>query len=104
MVKGLPDRELFFNTVGKIVDTAKQAAWNAQRGLTAFGEMVAVLWEKGNYSGALQLEALWNELLNERAFHLHCAYPKWLFPERGGELAAAICESHSHVIGQPAAA
>ncbi len=100
MVNGLPDRERFLRSVGELVLSAKQAARNASRGLTAFGEMVAVLWEQGNQAGALQLEALWNDLLNDRIFHLHCAYPRALFA--GAENAAAIqaiCDGHSHVVG-----
>jgi hypothetical protein len=102
MVNGMPSRERFLNSVGDLIASAKQAARNSTRGLTVFGEMVAVLWEQGNKTGALQLEALWNDLLNDRAFHLHCAYPRSLFAnadEAGG--MESICESHSHVVGYP---
>jgi len=63
-----------------------------------FGEMVAVLWDEGNRVGALALEHLWNDLLNNQAFHLHCAYPRTLF---AGDEAGLfnICESHSQVVG-----
>jgi hypothetical protein len=102
MVNGMPSRERFLNSVGDLIASAKQAARNSTRGLTVFGEMVAVLWEQGNKTAALQLEALWNDLLNDRAFHLHCAYPRSLFAnadEAGG--MESICESHSHVVGYP---
>ncbi len=100
MVNGLPDRERFLSSVGALVLSAKQVARNASRGLTVFGEMVAVLWEQGNKAAALQLEALWNDLLNDRVFHLHCAYPRSLFAGVN-DLAGiqAICEGHSHVVG-----
>lgn len=104
MVDGTPDQELFVQSVGKVVMRAKSLAWNAHRGLTAFGEMVALLWQRGNHVGALQLESLWNELLNEHAFHLHCAYPKSLFTGAySRSLMAAVCDAHSHVLGQEAA-
>jgi hypothetical protein len=45
MVDGSPDAELFRRSMGELVKTAKLAAWNAYRGLTAFGEMVALLAE-----------------------------------------------------------
>lgn len=103
MVNGTPDRERFFDWVGDMILTAKQAPCNGTRGLTVFGEMVAVLWQEGNKDGALQLEALWNDLLNDRAFHLHCAYPKVLFQNNAGSLAMqSICERHSHVVGHAA--
>jgi DcmR-like sensory protein len=103
MVDGFPDREKFFSVVGALVDESRQSAWNAQRGVTVFGEMVAVLWEQGNHVAALQLEALWNDLLYDREFHLHCAYPRKLFrSSHDGALMRAICDVHSHVVGQVA--
>lgn len=103
MVNGLPDRDLFAKSLGDLVSNAKLAAWNGHRGLTVFGEMVSVLWERGNVSAALELEELWNEMLNDQAFHLHCAYPKSLFSRGESQtLIAAICDGHSHVIGQAA--
>ncbi|MGB8889152.1 MAG: MEDS domain-containing protein [Candidatus Korobacteraceae bacterium] len=97
MVDGLPDPDLFMASVGKLLLDAKQAASSKEQGLTVFGEMVALLWEAGNKSGAVALETLWNEVMSERAFHLHCAYPRWLF---GSEAEfAVICGSHSHILG-----
>ena len=61
------------------------------------GEMVSVLWEQGNKTGALALERLWNELPNERAFHLHCAYPRAIFSQDDSGFAN-ICDTHSHVL------
>jgi MEDS: MEthanogen/methylotroph, DcmR Sensory domain len=103
MVQGLPDRERFLATVGDLVCRVKEAAWNAHRGVTVFGEMVALLWDDRNTVGALQLESLWNDLLNDRAFHLHCAYSREIL-ERNADsmLIKAICEEHSHVIGHVA--
>jgi len=43
MVEDLPSRKLFLSKVGAVVKAAKQTSWNMQRGLTVFGEMVAVL-------------------------------------------------------------
>src|SRR4051812_17425194 len=76
MVEGLPDTTLFRASVGKLLAEAKKAARSQEKGLTVFGEMVAVLWEQGNRTGALALERIWNELLHDNAFHLHCAYAR----------------------------
>jgi hypothetical protein len=98
MVKGMPDRKLFLSSVGRVLFDVKKAARSKEQGLTVFGEMVAELWDKGNKAGALALESLWNGLLNDRVFHLHCAYPRSLFSEdRSG--MANVCESHTHVAG-----
>jgi hypothetical protein len=100
MVDGRPDRARFLASVGGLLAEAKRAAHSSGQGLTVFGEMVAVLWEEGNRLGALELEAFWNDLLNDRAFHLHCAYPRSGFAPRDHEGMAAICKAHSHVIGE----
>ena len=103
MVDGLPSRTRFQSIVGALVRAAKQTSWNAQRGLTVFGEMVSVLWQDGNHIAAIKLEELWNELLDDGAFHLHCAYPRHLFGgNRDAMLIRTICEGHSHVIGHAA--
>jgi MEDS: MEthanogen/methylotroph, DcmR Sensory domain len=103
MVNGMPNRELFYKSIGRLLREAKDAASNAESGLTVFGEMVAVLWDQGNREGALALETLWNELLSESAFHLHCAYPRSLFAD-GDQTnhIEAICQGHSHVVGYAA--
>lgn len=98
MVGGFPDLALFLSSVGNLLVSAKKSALSKDQGLVVFGEMVAVLWDQGNQDGALALERLWNVLLNERAFHMHCAYPRALFAQDETGMAN-ICESHSHVVG-----
>lgn len=101
MRKGRPDRNLFTATVGKLLEDAKRNARNKDQALTVFGEMVAVLWEAGEKQAALELETMWNDLLNDRVFHLHCAYPRWSFVNDKDEVGlAAVCQAHSHVIMQ----
>lgn len=101
MVDGMPDKKRFLDSVGNLLKEAKKSARSKDQGLTVFGEMVAVLWEQGNKAGALQLEALWNDVMNERVFHLHCAYPRWNFTNDGDQTGMAeICHAHSHVLVQ----
>ncbi len=103
MVDGFPDRQRFFEGIGNVIVRPRQSAWNAQRGVTAFGEMVALLWERGNRIAALQLESLWNDLLYEQEFHLHCAYPRNMFRTNSeAAMIRAICDVHSHVVGRAA--
>ena len=104
MVDGQPDAGLFVASVGRVLAEGKKAARSKDGGLTVFGEMVAVLWEDGNKDGAMALERLWNRVMEDRAFHLHCAYPNWLFDDGEAELQD-ICRVHTHVLGTaPAAA
>src|SRR4051812_5051497 len=101
MLDGAPDRERFLDSVGSLLADAKNAARSKEQGLTVFGEMVAVLWEDGHKEAALQLEALWNDAMNDRVFHLHCAYPRWTFTKDRDEAGMAdICHAHSHVLVQ----
>jgi len=96
MRDGSPDRELFLANIGKELASARLQARSRSQGLTVFGEMVAVLWEDGLKSAALELEALWNEALSDTTFHLHCAYPRASFID-ASELRS-VCETHSHVL------
>ena len=100
MRNGMPIRGLFMASVGGLLVEAKKAARSKDQGLTVFGEMVALLWDEGKQEAALELESLWNEVLNERAFHLHCAYSRAGFINVDDEGAgfAAVCHTHSHVV------
>lgn len=102
MVDGHPDRDSFMATVGRILVDAKNSARSRKRELTVFGEMVALLWRQGNHQGALELEALWNDAMNDRAFHLHCAYPRNYFKPREDDQDGwlDVCHAHSHVLIQ----
>ena len=96
MLHGMPDRDLFMASVGNLLVKIRQAARSQGQGITVFGEMVAVLWDQGSKEAALELEGLWNDVLNDRAFHLHCAYPRLGFINQADE--AAVCNVHSHVV------
>lgn len=101
MLNGRPDRDLFMKSVGDLLLDARKKAHSKESSLTVFGEMVSVLWDDGKKEAALELEALWNDALNDRAFHLHCAYPRWGFINDGDESGlAAVCHAHSHVLVQ----
>ena len=67
--------------------------------LLLFGEMVSILWARGNFEDALRLEQVWNELSHIYSFTLHCSYPLKGFEQN--ELSQAflnICAEHSHVL------
>jgi hypothetical protein len=103
MVSGHPSDRRFRDSVGKLIIEARVAAKDERRGLTVFGEMVAILWAEGNKLGALELERLWNDLLHERSFHLHCAYPRWILQDGPDSLLVkSVCDEHSLVFGHAA--
>ena len=89
-----PDPAAFASVIGDVLDEL------AGEGPThAFGEMVALLWDAGNAKAAIELEALWNDLVESRTFSLYCAYAMSSL-EESGDLAAAkhVCDRHSLVI------
>lgn len=75
MVHGLPDRALFFDVVGTLVEKFSQSG----SPIRAYGEMVALLWKVGNKEAVIKLENLWNELADIHSFSLFCAYPELHF-------------------------
>jgi signal transduction histidine kinase len=99
MSEGWPDSACFAKTIGSVIERARTAASGKNKRVIAFGEMVALLWARGQYGAALQLERYWNDLLRERCLSLHCAYPMTAFKsqEHSREFLQ-ICSEHSQVV------
>ncbi|CAN5609461.1 hypothetical protein BH23PAT1_BH23PAT1_0180 [soil metagenome] len=94
MINGLPDWSSFLDSVGSIVEVT----YNNGRPIRAFGEMVALLWQKGNAEAVLQLEEYWNDLAKIYPFSLFCAYPMLHFDRSiHGEQLNKINKRHSVV-------
>jgi KaiC/GvpD/RAD55 family RecA-like ATPase len=91
-----PDGSLFEQNVGGLLHSARKHARSLKQGLTVFGEMVAILWEQGNKEAALELERLWNRVLHDNIFHLHCAYPRGVVGDVSG--LHAIEDVHTHLL------
>ncbi len=92
MVDGEPEQALFSAAVGSRVARAAECG-NEVR---IFGEMVALLWERGNVAGALRLEELWNELAKAHPFSLLCAYPMSNLADQAA--FREVCARHTRVI------
>ena len=92
---GMPDWQSFHALVGGAIASVR-LDYPAVR---AFGEMVDVLWGRGERDAALRLEEFWNDLAKLQTFSLLCAY-------RMDHLDAAayrgplecICRRHTHLI------
>jgi signal transduction histidine kinase len=95
MIGGLPDRARFAEVVGGFIERAAKC----RRGVRIFGEMVTLLWEAGNYEGAIRLEELWNDMQKTHSFSLFCAYP---MNQCGGAARVKpftdVCAAHSRII------
>lgn len=95
MVDGLPNQERFIEVVGGRIALASRR----RRRVRVFGEMVTLLWMRGNRTAAIRLEEFWNTLYDDlRSFSLMCAYPMRIFAgETYGAEFLQICQRHSHV-------
>ena len=113
----------FEDVVGGLVDEVAQRFPNQT--VRAFGEMVDILFHRGQEAAAIALEELWNDLLDGRQVALLCGYELDVFdletqtsalPEifrththsrpvaETARLAAAVHESLADVLGPDAAA
>lgn len=63
-----------------------------------YGEMVALLWERGACGRALELEALWNQLRQRIPFGLYCGY-RIAEPQDASETLWQIGSLHTAVRG-----
>ena len=95
MVDGQPNARRFRATIEPIIAVASQQG----TAVRAFGEMVALLWAQGNKTGAIELEMLWNDLMENNHFALLCAYPIANFSENEKDRELRhICRAHNCVI------
>ena len=94
LVYGAVDPVVFEAEIGGLLDGV------ARHGTVhAFGELVALLWERGDVSGAIRVEELWNELALEKDFTLLCGYPMRNFeshPDPAG--FEEVCRQHSEIV------
>lgn len=94
MVNGWPEAKLFDQTVSRII----RRATDRNRPVRAFGEMVALLWAKGEKAATVHLEILWNRFCETQCFCLFCAYPRSGFTQDVNSSAHTICCAHAKMI------
>ena len=89
-----PDPALFQATIGSLVSRFASRTG----GLRIYGELVELLAEEGNFEGARQLEALWNNLRHQHSFTMLCGYSAAHFADmRAAAALRTICECHTRV-------
>lgn len=94
MKDGWPNEELFFQVIRALLAPARKNS----RKVRAFGEMVALMWARGEQGATVRLEHLWHELCATENFSLLCAYPKAGFTESSLTSLDEICAAHSRVL------
>jgi len=93
MVNDWPDETLFFKTISDIVEKI-----GVTGRIRAFGEMVAILWERELHGATIHLEHLWDKFFTQHPLCLFCAYPKKAFAENYESSVQHICRMHSKLI------
>jgi hypothetical protein len=95
MIDGMPDWNAFHRAIGGLIAEIR-LRYPAVR---VYGEMVDVLWQRGEHEAAIRLEEFWNELAKLQTFSLFCAYRLDTLDAAayGGPLEC-VCRVHTHLI------
>lgn len=99
MRNDLPDPARFNDFARNLLRAAQSNAASVSSPISAFGEMVAVLWQEGKREAAVQLEQLWNDFIRSHSLSLLCAHPLSHFSSaEDHRLFSHICSQHSSVV------
>jgi DcmR-like sensory protein len=97
MLGAVPDSALFFGLAGDIIGQAR--AEGRYRTVRWWGEMVNVLWERGDAAASMNLEDLFEDLGRNHDVALFCSF---LMDNFNGEVHARMLPrlgtNHSHLI------
>ena len=99
MRRGVLDRARMEETLGGIVTELSAVPG----GLRAYGEIVELFAEEGNFEQACALEDYWNHLHEKYGFTLLCGYSAAHFADpRNAHHLREVCGRHTAVKSQPA--
>jgi hypothetical protein len=92
---GMPEWQSFHTLIGGVIAKLRLEYPTVR----AYGEMVDLLWQRGEREAAIRLEEFWNDLAGLQTFSLLCAYGMDNLDQAayGGPLDC-ICRVHSHLI------
>lgn len=95
MANGMPNWRAFREVIGGLIADLRLRHPTVR----AYGEMVDVLWQRGEREAAIRLEEYWNELGQVQTFSLLCAYR--MNPLDGalyGGPLESVCRAHSRLL------
>ncbi len=99
MVGGQPDEELFIANIEPELMRVRASLRRQSTSVVAFGEMVTILWREGRYEAAIEVEKLWDELVQRHEISLRCAYPMGLFSDQAQyALFRRVCAHHNQIV------
>jgi anti-sigma regulatory factor (Ser/Thr protein kinase) len=94
---GRVDGDAFRSVIGRLIGEAAKKG----RPVRVYGEMVALLWDRGDVLGAILLESMWNDLSATSffPFSLYCAYhAESVAGPDYAEALQRLCQMHVHVM------
>jgi hypothetical protein len=92
---GMPEWQSFHTLIGGVIAKLRLEYPTVR----AYGEMVDLLWQRGEREAAIRLEEFWNDLAGLQTFSLLCAYHMDnLDPAAYSGALDCICRVHSHLI------
>ena len=95
MANGMPQWKSFHELVGGLIAELRLRYPTVR----AYGEMIDVLWQRGERAAAVRLEEYWNELGRLQTFSLFCAYRmNPLDSDAYGGPLECVCKAHTHLI------
>jgi hypothetical protein len=89
------DEPLFEAVMHDVIERA--CGGRTGRTVRLYGEMVDVLWKRGQNVAAIKLEMLWNRLAGTHDFSLLCGYSMGHF-YKNVSAVEDICQHHTHVV------
>ena len=94
MSGGMPDWQAFHAFIGDAIAKLRLEYPSVR----AYGEMVDVLWQRGEHDAAMRLEAFWNDLAKLQTFSLLCAYYMDNLDAAAYHPLDCVCRVHTHLI------
>ncbi len=92
LVGGRPDGDQFQVLTSGLIADARRASRNGR--VRLYGEMVNLLWARGEAGAAMRLEELWGKVVPQAAVPLFCAYRV----DEDDALAPCLRDAHTHVV------
>lgn len=93
----MPDAPLFLGLAGEVINRARGAKQYPK--IRWWGEMVNVLWERGDIAASMNLEDLFDQLAREEEIAIFCSFFMDNFDgDVHARMVPRLGENHSHLI------
>ena len=102
MASFMPDGRIDGDGFERVIGSVLRNAAKTGGPVRAYGEMVALLWDRGDVPAAIELEERWNALARDHEFCLLCGYRASSVLGHGhADGLDRVCRLHSAVLSPP---